>query len=250
MEEAARTAGRKANSNAAGENFGGRACKPDSVPGDAVILPAAPGGDHSSRFRIAPELEQPTRGSETQLLRATSYGPGRPSPPIWPCSTRGFPCPGCCHPGGGLLPHLFTLAQCARPKEAGPWYYRGPAAEVQAHRRSVFCGTFRSCVSAAGFRLPQDATPWRYQARCPRAACPRGRAALGVRTFLPSAALTRGKPAITRLFRRAHYNSNRLKDWLGYREESNFSNSDSSRIATPSDLALSNLEPGSAPTTT
>src|SRR5712692_2696456 len=41
--------------------------------------------------------------------------PGRLSPPIWPCTTRGFPCPRCCHRGGGLLPHLFTLAKrCER----------------------------------------------------------------------------------------------------------------------------------------
>jgi hypothetical protein len=65
-------------------------------------------------------------------LRRREFGPGQPSPPIWPCSTRGFPCPGCRHPGGGLLPHLFTLAKCARPEEAGSRGYRGPAAEVQA----------------------------------------------------------------------------------------------------------------------
>ena len=37
--------------------------------------------------------------------------PGRLSPPIWPCTTRGFPCPRCHHRSGGLLPHLFTLAK-------------------------------------------------------------------------------------------------------------------------------------------
>jgi hypothetical protein len=37
--------------------------------------------------------------------------PGRLSPPIWPCTTRGFPCLRCCHRSGGLLPHLFTLAK-------------------------------------------------------------------------------------------------------------------------------------------
>jgi hypothetical protein len=55
---------------------------------------------------------RPTRGSfadEPASWRAT-VGPGRPSPPIWPCSTRGFPCPGCRHPGGEPLPHRFTLA--------------------------------------------------------------------------------------------------------------------------------------------
>ena len=29
--------------------------------------------------------------------------------PIWPCSGWGLHCPGCCHPGGGLLPRHFTL---------------------------------------------------------------------------------------------------------------------------------------------
>jgi len=37
--------------------------------------------------------------------------PGRLSPPIWPCTTRGFPGLRCCHRSGGLLPHLFTLAK-------------------------------------------------------------------------------------------------------------------------------------------
>ena len=111
--------------------------------------------DHSSRSRIAPGLKQPTRGLPPALEECITprpasrdsgqaYGPGQPSPPIWPCSTRGFPCPGCCHPSGGLLPHLFTLAKCARPFGASPRYYLGPAAEVQAHRRSIFCGTIRS----------------------------------------------------------------------------------------------------------
>src|SRR5262249_39072315 len=35
--------------------------------------------------------------------------PGRLSPPIWPCTKRGFPCLVCRHTSGGLLPHLFTL---------------------------------------------------------------------------------------------------------------------------------------------
>src|SRR5690348_1573804 len=48
---------------------------------------------------------RPTRGF-------TCIGPGQPYPPIWPCSTRGFPCLRCRHRSGGLLPHRFTLA-CA-----------------------------------------------------------------------------------------------------------------------------------------
>jgi len=37
--------------------------------------------------------------------------PGRLSPPIWPCTTRGFPGSRYCYRDGGLLPHLFTLAK-------------------------------------------------------------------------------------------------------------------------------------------
>src|ERR1700675_1525612 len=138
-------------------------------------------GDHSSRSRIAPGLEQPTRGSHRGAWRRREFGLGQPSPPIWPCSTRGFPCPGCCHPGGGLLPHLFTLAKCARPKGASPWFCLGPAAGYKHHRRSIFCGT------------------------CPIAADSFEVTTTGVRTFLPLIPLARNEPAITQLIRRIHY---------------------------------------------
>jgi hypothetical protein len=47
---------------------------------------------------------------ELRELSLTALGePGRLSPPIWPCTTRGFPCLACCQTSGGLLPHLFTL---------------------------------------------------------------------------------------------------------------------------------------------
>src|SRR4029079_6683147 len=61
-------------------------------------------------------------------------------PPIWSCSVWGFPCPGCHHPGGALLPHHFTLACTGCP----------------AHRRCIFCGTFPE-VTLAG----------RWPAHCP-----------------------------------------------------------------------------------
>jgi len=96
------------------------------------IFTEARRGDHSSRSRIAPGLQQPTRGSQPSLLQATAFGPGQPSPPIWPCSTRGFPCPRHCWRGGGLLPHLFTLAMRGGPYEASSWFCRKPAAEAQA----------------------------------------------------------------------------------------------------------------------
>jgi hypothetical protein len=50
--------------------------------------------------------------SSAVLLRRTELAliePGRLSPPIWPCTTRGFPCSRYYYRDGGLLPHLFTL---------------------------------------------------------------------------------------------------------------------------------------------
>ena len=112
---------------------------PGKTPGftelSAAIIPLGPESLRDSSS--LPEgnsisLLEAKRPSFAEANSGQAYGPGRPSPPIWPCSTRGFPCPECCHPGGGLLPHLFTLAKCARPKEAGFRFFRKPAAEVQA----------------------------------------------------------------------------------------------------------------------
>jgi len=66
-------------------------------------------------------------------------GPGQPSPPIWPCTMRGLPCAGCCHPAGGLLPHLFTLTGAAGRLTKG-FPFAGHSGRC---RRFIFCGTFR-----------------------------------------------------------------------------------------------------------
>jgi hypothetical protein len=130
----------------------------------------------------------------------------------------------------------------------------------------IFCGTFRS--RHLGFRLRETrgTTPWRYQARCPAVADSCELTTTGVRTFLPSASLSRSKPAIIRLTRQEQYT---LHEWPrqsgtfpsekageqelesgNYFEATSFSNCASSRIGTPSDFAFSYFEPGSAPTTT
>src|ERR1700680_1366695 len=79
-----------------------------------------PRDDHSSSPGLAAGIERPTRGfilphdlrhavgSAFAFANALSE-PGQLSPPIWSCTSRGLPCPQCCHRGGGLLPHLFTL---------------------------------------------------------------------------------------------------------------------------------------------
>src|SRR6267142_4432456 len=55
---------------------------------------------------LAPPQKERVHFHERSLIE-----PGRLSPPIWPCTTRGFQCPRCHHRSGGLLPHLFTLAK-------------------------------------------------------------------------------------------------------------------------------------------
>src|SRR6267378_2878802 len=50
------------------------------------------------------------RGSAPAFANAL-IEPGRLSPPIWPCTTRGFPGSRYYYRDGGLLPHLFTLAK-------------------------------------------------------------------------------------------------------------------------------------------
>ena len=42
-------------------------------------------------------------------LPGTYNGAGYASSPIWPCTGWGLQCPGCRHPGGGLLPRHFNL---------------------------------------------------------------------------------------------------------------------------------------------
>jgi hypothetical protein len=172
-----------------------------------AIIPLGPGS-----LRGSSSLPEGQSESFSRMLR---IGPGRPSPPIWPCSTRGFPCPGCCHPGGGLLPHLFTLAKCARPKEADLWDYRRPAAEVQAHRRSIFCGTFRGRRTPDKFSPAELHGPLALPGASPnalRSPPTANRKGFGVRTFLPPASLTQNGPAITRLSRSHEYTSEIRKD--------------------------------------
>ena len=150
----------------------------------------------NSPWRIERFREIHRNGSQRKRL----FGPGQPSPPIWPCSTRGFPCLRHCCRSGGLLRHLFTLTRCARPEEASPRYYLGPAAEAFAHRRSIFCGTFRSRSAKRAFarfaaqppgvtrRVAQPqpvAEPRSLNPVGAQHAVPFSNQAFGVRTFLP-----------------------------------------------------------------
>ena len=68
-------------------------------------------------------------------------GPGQPSPPIWPCTTRGLPCLPCCHGSGGLLPHRFTLTKRNQLVEDVPQVFLRPVTEARCPRPEWFHGT-------------------------------------------------------------------------------------------------------------
>ncbi len=104
----------------------------------AAIIPLGPGS-----LRDSSSLPE----GRSHILSNAAYGPGQPSPPIWPCSTRGFPCPGCCHPGGGLLPHLFTLTKC-RSTKTGKLHGFPQACRRGASRTG---GLFSVALSVAAF---------------------------------------------------------------------------------------------------
>src|SRR5712664_396516 len=77
--------------------------------------------------------------------------PGRLSPPIWPCTTRGFPCSRYYYRDGGLLPHLFTLAKrISFARAVSPELFEDVSqvslrdATVLLRRRYILCGTFRN----------------------------------------------------------------------------------------------------------
>ena len=163
--------------------------------------------DHSSRSRIAPGLEQPTRGSQ-QFAPSSALHTGWASPPLlFGLAPRGvFRAPDVAIRAVGSYPTFSPLPNALRRNRQGRGF-------PQACRRGdsitgglIFCGTFRSrrkilrrCRWQLRRRLAT--TPWRYQARRPvvRHSCElRTR---GVRTFLPSVSFARNKPAIIRLTR-------------------------------------------------
>jgi hypothetical protein len=197
----------KANKNS------GRVCKPDSVAAlslgpTCVGVGDGTADDHSSRSRIAPGLEQPTRGSQ-QVAPASALHTGWASPPLlFGLAPRGvFRAPDVAIRAVGSYPTFSPLPNELRRNRQARGF-------PQACRRGdsiagglIFCGTFRSRVLLACLRKLRNATPWRYQARRPvvRHSCELR--TLGVRTFLPFAFLATRKPAIIRLTRWFYYTS-------------------------------------------
>ena len=147
--------------------------------------------------------------------------PGRLSPPIWPCTTRGFPCLRCHHRSGGLLPHLFTLAKLSERCEDVPQVFLRdatvllPAGGIFSVALSVNGSTGFSLCSFSVETLPRTTQAQAHRtdsSLCHRTPGVTRRVALfrhrllrayddGVRTFLPPSHLAMTKPAITRLTR-------------------------------------------------
>ncbi len=142
-----------------------------------------------SRGWIAPSPRESALciGRRKEVDCASVLGePGRLSPPIWPCTTRGFPCLRCCHRSGGLLPHLFTLAKLSERFEDVPQVFLRDATVLLSAggifsvALSVDRSTgFSPCLFSPNAAAHDASTskphrrksvlpsPWRYQARCP-----------------------------------------------------------------------------------
>ena len=91
------------------------ACKPGSVRAAHVAMSAVDG--HSSGTRLAARLARPTRATGRKRPCVTHpWFPtsAPPAAPIRSCSRWGLPCRPRRRGRGALLPHRFTLADCAR----------------------------------------------------------------------------------------------------------------------------------------
>ncbi len=162
--------------------------------------------DHSSRSRIAPGLQQPTRGSQ-QLAPSSLLHTGWASPPLlFGLAPRGvFRAPDVAIRAVGSYPTFSPLPNALRRNRQGCGFPQSCRRGESITGGLIFCGTFRSHVLCACSRKLQNATPWRYQARCPvvRHSCELR--TMGVRTFLPCVSLARNTPAIIRLTRCVNY---------------------------------------------
>jgi hypothetical protein len=192
----------------AGESISRILCASLSLAPTCVGISIARRDDHSSRSRIAPGLEQPTRESQ-QVAPSSCLHTGWASPPLlFGLAPRGvFRAPDVATRAVGSYPTFSPLPNGLRRNRQGCGF-------PQACRRGdsitgglIFCGTFRSRVLFACLRKLRNATPWRYQARRPvvRHSCELR--TMGVRTFLPCVPFARNTPAIIRLTRWIYYTS-------------------------------------------
>jgi len=141
---------------------------------------------------------------------ARSASRGRLSPPIWPCTTRGFPCLACCQLELWVCNYKPETLRAVgsyptfSPLPAKALFSDDEQVSLPPVTEAFFCGGLFSValsVNRCGARLsrrPLQQLPWRYQARCPfvfaRAAASGRLTQTGVRTFLPFTLMRRKEP--------------------------------------------------------
>ncbi len=248
-----------------------RPCHPDSHQ-DA--LGTHKRGDHSSRSRIAPGLQQPTRGSQpralssappfvrrSELRASIRAGPALPS--YLALLHAGFSVPRVLPPGRWALTPPFHPCQMRSTGRSGPLVLPQACHRGASITGGIsFCGTFRSRVPC------RELTPAEFLTRTGPLALPgalpcRGRllrAHHGWSPDFPPARFPCEKragdhPAHPPFSLYTGKHLPRVWTHVGRAVERHFllrsfSNWASSRMGTPRDLAFSNFEPGSAPTTT
>ena len=147
----------------------------------ATIIPLGP---ESLRDSSSLPESQSTAFLRTRHMRA---GPALPS--YLALLHAGFSVPRMSPPGRWALTPPFHPCQMRSTESGLPGgFAAGLPQGCESHRRFIFCGTLRGRVFVFRLRETRDATPWRYQARCPS---PRKTASgsfvrvAGVRTFLP-----------------------------------------------------------------
>jgi hypothetical protein len=114
--------------------------------------------DHSSRFRIAPGLEQPTRGSQ-QVVPSNALHTGWASPPLlFGLAPRGvFRAPDVATRAVGSYPTFSPLPNALRRNRQGCGFPQACRRGASFTGGLIFCGTFRSRESwlACAYRETQ-----------------------------------------------------------------------------------------------
>ncbi len=122
-------------------NYGGRTCKPDSVP-HANRKTACARGDHSSSPSIATGIQQPTRGF---------YRAGLALPSYLALHHAGFSVPPVSPPGRWALTPPFHPCQTSRAFRRRLTGFPVRCHRASLRRRSILCGNFRDAVVTPGF---------------------------------------------------------------------------------------------------
>ena len=110
--------------------------RPHGVSGDK---PNSVVDDHLSHAALAARPARAECGYYPEAAPLSRSRVRQLKPPVMPCTTWGFSCPGACAPGGGLLPRLFTLASRAL-RRAGRFNFlrHFPSRPAFAARARVF----------------------------------------------------------------------------------------------------------------